>query len=48
MFVGALVGALLLVHVRIELPLACALCVLVPVAVAASVLGRSDPAWVSP
>jgi uncharacterized membrane protein YoaK (UPF0700 family) len=46
MFVGALVGALCIRHVSIDLPLALALGLLVGVGVAAAALGRGDPAWV--
>ncbi len=48
MFVGALVGALLVIHVRIFLPLVIALCILNGVGTSALVLGRSDPGWVTP
>jgi uncharacterized membrane protein YoaK (UPF0700 family) len=45
MFVGALLGALLVLHVRIVLPLAIALAVIVLVAVASYRAGRTDPPW---
>lgn len=46
MLVGALIGALLVVHVHIVYPLAIALAVVAVVAVATRVLGGSDPPWV--
>jgi uncharacterized membrane protein YoaK (UPF0700 family) len=48
MFVGALVGAVLVVHVRVVLPLAIGLVVLIAVAFEAMRLGRPNPAWVTP
>jgi uncharacterized membrane protein YoaK (UPF0700 family) len=45
MLVGALVGALLVVHVHIVYPLVAALVVVAIVAVATRVLGASDPPW---
>jgi uncharacterized membrane protein YoaK (UPF0700 family) len=45
MFLGALVGALLIIHVRIVLPLVLALCLLVGVAAASGILGRGNPSW---
>jgi uncharacterized membrane protein YoaK (UPF0700 family) len=45
MFAGALVGAMLVLHVHVALPLLLALVLLVPVAVAAGRLSRSKPAW---
>jgi len=45
MFLGALIGALLVLHVRIVLPLAIALAVTVLVALGSYVAGRSDPEW---
>ncbi len=48
MFVGALVGAVFVLHVAIVLPLVTALVVLVVVAAAARIAGRGDPAWVRP
>jgi uncharacterized membrane protein YoaK (UPF0700 family) len=46
MIVGALVGAVFVLHVHPAWALASALVVMVGVAVAAGVLGRGDPAWV--
>jgi uncharacterized membrane protein YoaK (UPF0700 family) len=46
MFVGALVGSLLIFHVSIVSPLVIALIVIASVAVTARVLSRTDPAWV--
>jgi len=46
MFVGALVGSLLIFHVSIVYPLLIALIVMAIVAVTARVLSRKDPAWV--
>jgi uncharacterized membrane protein YoaK (UPF0700 family) len=48
MFVGALIGALLVIHVRITLPLAAALAVLVTVTAGAAISCRSQDAWVHP
>jgi hypothetical protein len=45
MFLGALIGALLVLHVRIVLPLAIALAITVLVALGSWVAGRSDPEW---
>ena len=45
MFLGALIGALLVLHVRIVLPLAIALGIAVFVALGSYVAGRSDPEW---
>jgi uncharacterized membrane protein YoaK (UPF0700 family) len=45
MFVGALTGALLVLHVRIVLPMALALVVTTLVAVGSYVAGKSDPEW---
>jgi uncharacterized membrane protein YoaK (UPF0700 family) len=45
MFLGALVGALLVVHGHVAYPLAIALAVVAIVAVATRALGASDPAW---
>jgi uncharacterized membrane protein YoaK (UPF0700 family) len=45
MFLGALLGALLVLHVRIVLPLALALVVIVGVGWASYVAGKSDPPW---
>jgi len=44
--VGALVGALMVRHVSIDVPLALAVAVLAGVGLAAASLGRSDPDWV--
>ncbi len=46
MFVGALVGSLLIFHVSIVYPLVIALIVMAMVAVTTRVLSRTDPAWV--
>lgn len=46
MFVGALVGGLLLFHVSIVLPLVIALIILTGVVVVTRVLSRGDPGWV--
>ncbi len=48
MFVGALVGSLLIFHVSIVYPLVIALIVVVIIAVTTRVLSRTDPAWVRP
>ncbi len=45
MFLGALIGASLVLHVRIVLPLAIALGITVFVALESYVAGRSDPEW---
>ncbi len=45
MFIGALIGALLVLHVRIVLPLVIALAITILVALGSYVAGRSDPAW---
>jgi len=45
MLVGALVGALLVVHAQIVYPLVIALATVVIIAAATRVLARSDPAW---
>jgi uncharacterized membrane protein YoaK (UPF0700 family) len=45
MFLGAITGAVSVLDVRIEIPLAIADLVLIAVAVTAVVLGRRDPAW---
>ena len=47
MFVGALVGSLLIFHLSIVYPLLCALIVMASVSVTTHVLSRSDPTWVS-
>jgi len=46
MFVGALVGGLLLFHVSIVLPLVIALIIIAGVAMVTRVLSRGDPGWV--
>jgi uncharacterized membrane protein YoaK (UPF0700 family) len=46
MFVGALVGGLLLFHVSIVLPLVIALIIIAGVVVVTRVLSRGDPGWV--
>jgi uncharacterized membrane protein YoaK (UPF0700 family) len=46
MLVGALIGAALVLHVRIVYPLAIALVVLVIIGAVSRELGKSDPAWV--
>ena len=46
MFVGALVGSLLILHVSIVYPLLIALIVMAIVAVTVRVLSSTDPAWV--
>jgi uncharacterized membrane protein YoaK (UPF0700 family) len=45
MFVGALLGALLVLHVRIVVPLAIALVVIALVAMASYEAGKADPPW---
>ena len=45
MFLGALIGAVLVLHVRIVLPLAIALVITMFVALGSYVAGRSDPVW---
>ena len=45
MFLGALIGAVLVLHVRIVFPLALALAITMLVAVGSYVAGRSDPEW---
>ncbi len=45
MFIGALVGAVFVLHVRIVVPLAVALAIVVTVALASYASGRSDPLW---
>jgi uncharacterized membrane protein YoaK (UPF0700 family) len=45
MFLGALIGAVLVLHVRIVLPLALALAITMLVAVASYMAGKSDPEW---
>ena len=46
MFVGALIGSLLIFHISIVYPLVLALVVMMGVAVTTRVLSRGDPAWV--
>jgi uncharacterized membrane protein YoaK (UPF0700 family) len=48
MLVGALIGAVFVLHVAIVLPLVVALVVLVVIATAGRVLGTTDAAWVRP
>ena len=48
MLVGALIGAVFVLHVDIVLPLVMALVVLVVIASAGRVLGTTDAAWVRP
>jgi uncharacterized membrane protein YoaK (UPF0700 family) len=45
MFVGALIGAALVLHVRIVIPLAIAFVVIVAVALISDRAGRADPPW---
>ena len=45
MFVGALLGALLVLHVRIVVPLVVALVVMACVALASYQTGKDDPPW---
>jgi uncharacterized membrane protein YoaK (UPF0700 family) len=45
MFIGALVGAVLVLHVHVALPLIIALAILILVAVVSHWTGRSDPPW---
>ena len=46
MFVGALIGSLLIFHVSIVYPLVCAFVILASVSVITRLLSKSDPAWV--
>ena len=46
MFVGALIGSLLIFHVSIVYPLVCALVIMVSVSVTTRVLSRTDPGWI--
>jgi len=48
MLVGAVIGAVFVLHVAVVLPLAVALAVLVAIVTAGRVLGRTDAAWVRP
>ncbi|MGP0031796.1 MAG: YoaK family protein [Acidimicrobiales bacterium] len=45
MFIGALIGATLVLHTRIVTPLAIALCIILIIALATQVTGRSNPRW---
>jgi uncharacterized membrane protein YoaK (UPF0700 family) len=45
MFIGALVGAVLIIHVHVAIPLIVALAIVVTVAGASHWSGRSNPAW---
>jgi uncharacterized membrane protein YoaK (UPF0700 family) len=45
MFLGALAGAALILHVHVALPLVIAAAMVVAIAVVSHVSGRSDPAW---
>ncbi|MFZ0250454.1 MAG: YoaK family protein [Acidimicrobiales bacterium] len=45
MFLGALVGAVLILHVHVALPLVVALALAIAVAAASHWTGRSNPAW---
>jgi uncharacterized membrane protein YoaK (UPF0700 family) len=45
MFLGALAGAALILHVHVALPLVIAVVLVVAIAVVSHVAGRSDPAW---
>jgi uncharacterized membrane protein YoaK (UPF0700 family) len=45
MFLGALAGAALILHVHIALPLVIAVVLVVAIAVVSHLSGRSDPAW---
>jgi uncharacterized membrane protein YoaK (UPF0700 family) len=45
MFLGALAGAALILHVHVALPLVAAVVLVVAIAVVGHVAGRSDPAW---
>jgi uncharacterized membrane protein YoaK (UPF0700 family) len=45
MFVGALVGAVLIIHVHVALPLIFALAIVVAVSGVSHWSGRSNPAW---
>ncbi len=48
MFVGALVGAVFVLHAAIVVPLVIALVGLVAIAASGRIAGRGDPAWVRP
>jgi uncharacterized membrane protein YoaK (UPF0700 family) len=45
MFLGALAGAALILHVHVALPLVFALAIVVVVALVGHLSGRSNPAW---
>ena len=45
MFLGALAGAALVLHVRVALPLVIALAIVVVIAVVSHQTGRSNPPW---
>jgi uncharacterized membrane protein YoaK (UPF0700 family) len=45
MFIGALLGAVLVLHVRVVVPVAIALVVIATVALVSHLAGRTDPAW---
>ena len=45
MFLGALVGAALILHVHVAVPLVLALAIVVVVAAVEPLAGRSNPAW---
>jgi hypothetical protein len=45
MFIGALIGGLLVLHVRIVVPLVIALVVIAAVALASYEAGKTDPPW---
>ena len=48
MLVGALIGAVFVLHVDMVLPLVVALVLLVVIATSGRVLGKTDAAWVHP
>jgi uncharacterized membrane protein YoaK (UPF0700 family) len=48
MLAGAVIGAALIIHARIYIPLAIAFITIAAGAATSGVLGRSDPAWVRP
>ncbi len=48
MFLGALVGALLVVHVHVAWPLAIGLVLLIGIMVCTALTSRGDPGWVHP
>jgi hypothetical protein len=45
MFLGALVGAALILHVHVAIPLVLALAIVVVVAAVGHLAGRSNPEW---